>query len=191
MLIDRKYEVVKVPPKQPGRYAMQHLHLNVERKTLTATDGRVLAIVPVQLDEHDATGLVPVDALKAAFKTPPANLRKQDQARVEANGCVVAHIEGGKLESVRPGGDFPRYEAVIDRDLFGASDTLKIGLNANLLFALAQALGAEDGAVTLYVKPRENHSNAWNGERQYIRPIGVKAHKSPDAVGCIMPITCG
>lgn len=189
MLIDRKYEVAKVPPKQPGRYAMQHLHLNVERKTLTATDGRVLAIVPVQPDEHDATGLVPVDAIKAAFKAPPAHLRKQDQARVEANGCVVAHVEGGRLESVRPDGEFPRYEAVIDRDTFGASDTLKIGLNAKLLYALAQALGAEEGAITLHIKPEKNHSNAWGEGRKYLHPIGVKAHNSPDAIGCIMPIT--
>lgn len=167
---------------EPGRYAVHHVNLDVMRSTLTATDGRILAIVPCEPEEGDTDGLIPREAIRLARTGC-----KAAKAQVYANGTVKAHSKAGIVEMPRPEGDFPRYRDVIPAP---ASDDIRLGLDVELLWHLVQALGRNpergyqvelrinrgglsgDGAVTTAV---------------LVRPIAYEGDVRP--LGAIMPVS--
>lgn len=165
---------------EAGRYAMHHVNLDVVTSELSATDGRILAVIPCEVEEGDSGGLIPRDAIKIARTGC-----KAEQATVKANGSVKAHGKAGIVEMTRPDGQFPRYADVIPPQ---CSDDLRIGLNAELLWKLVQALGEspEHGyGVELRIRRGAFTGNALTA------PIGVRMLGAPPtgARGVIMPIT--
>lgn len=153
--------ILKVCPKQASRYAMNHLHLDATRResgsgeargTLYATDGRILASVPVTLGDEDVSGFVTVDALAHASKVPVGG-RRSLSAHVSANG-VLKTVDGRTFP--RPTeGEFPRVQAVLDTlPELGGEGTFSVTLDPELLATLAGAVGAskDSRGVTLTFK---------------------------------------
>ena len=66
MQIDKRYKIEKVVSKDPTRENLQNIH--VTKRHAFATDGRILAAVPVQTDSDDTEGWMTPDALKIGRK---------------------------------------------------------------------------------------------------------------------------
>ena len=162
MIVDKKYKIEKAVSTDGTRYVLNHVYLDVEKKRAVATTGRILAVVPCDIADDDVTGMIPVDAIKAARKVKGLNIV------VGANGnCETLNGQTFK----RPDGTFPKYEGVIPKH---ASGGIKISLNAKFLYQLAQATG--DDEVILDIQDA--------GSAVIVTPY----HREPNAFGVIMPI---
>ena len=189
MRVDKKYRLHKAAAKDLGRYAMNGVSLELrqpgdpemdveegERAGLAvATNGRILAVVPVGLAEDDEPGLVPAEAFQAATKGAGGS------SVIRANGDVT--VTNGKSLTVhaRPEGEFPRWRQVLPAA--GKLASWRLRLNPSLLWDLAQAIGWNKDeqciALTLMEGPK--------GRPDVTRPIHVE-HQA-GGFGCLMPIT--
>lgn len=141
------------------RQYLRQPHLDVKNKRLVATNGHVMAILNVELDEGDTSGPVPISAIKTARK----NL-----------GSILLDGQAKTLDGTfeRPDvGKYPDYAKslpkVPDREP-------EITFNAELLFKLAQAISAnKTKIVSLWIENKES-------------PIIVKASDGI-GVGVLMP----
>src|SRR5688500_20246250 len=82
---EARIEKLVYPRADLGRDALKHVHIEQDgggKAVAVATDGRMLACVPVELEEGDTPGLVSTEALAQARKLA----RKGEMARLEAHG---------------------------------------------------------------------------------------------------------
>ena len=135
MQIDRSYKIEKCVSTDPNRENLSNIF--VSQRHCMATNGTVLALVPITSEPDDTTGLMSADALKAARKLTPAR-----------NGSVEISLNGS--QQLRDGTKIPRPEATKPPRIFHLlrhahkDRQYKIGLNATMLKALADALGSEE-----------------------------------------------
>lgn len=198
MLIPPKTKLEKAVSKDASRPVLTRLYLRItgegaDRKGfLEGTDSYKLVRVPVELDEADTEGFVPVDAITTA--------RKVKSDRVSCNGtCRVVGADGVVIEYDRPDvGQFPNTDSLLDlppAQYDGRRWT--IGLNPLYLLDLAMAMGAE--TVTLEftaVNPDGRDSQAPTAfGPSNLRPIQVRpqnmlrgAEPAADAIGLLMPV---
>jgi hypothetical protein len=135
MQIDRSYKLEKCVSTDPNRENLANIF--VTQRHAMATNGTVLAIVPVVSEEIDTVGLMSADALKAGRKLTPAR-----------EGSINIGLNGS--QQLRDGTKIPRPEECKQPRIFhllrGAhrDRQYKIGLNATMLKTLADALGSEE-----------------------------------------------
>jgi hypothetical protein len=135
-----------------------------------ATDGKILAVVPVELQHEDTGTRIAIKALKESRK---------------AGGSKAEHAFVGLTEthSVATGAHYPVTQhrpPVMDRivpDENRAPAIAKIRLDASLLLRLAKALGSQNDRVCLEI----------SGEADVVivRPMGENCD---EAFGLIMPV---
>ncbi len=135
MQIERKYKIEKCVSTDESRPTLNNIYIS--RRHAMSTNGRILAIVPVQVQEDDEIGWLSPDALKHARKVSPKGL---DSVQIVLNGAQV--LPDGTIMN-RPDGENPPHTF---RILRGAHSNRKyrIGLNASYLKDLADALGNEE-----------------------------------------------
>ena len=134
MQLSRSYVIERAASTDDTRPQLAHPVLAGER--LVATNGHILAVVPVVRDEADTDGPVPAEAFKAARKHPAPG----GAAVVIANGDVRVPFAG--LSLTRPeAGTFPDWQRVVPT----RAVVFSVGIDARLLLALAQAVGADRG----------------------------------------------
>ena len=107
---------------------------------LAATDGHILALVPVDTLDGFGMGGEPVLVPSAAIKAATVGARASGHVDI-ANGEARAAATVARLTVTGP---FPRIEAVVEsaRDIEATSTVV---LDAHLLWTLAQALGCGKG----------------------------------------------
>lgn len=155
---------------EPGKYAMQHALLEIEggNGELIATNGRVVAVVPVELGEGDEPGLVPGDALGDG--EPELCWDEIDYRKRELR------VAGGTATLAKADGEFPDWRKVIPAP--DAPCAVEVSLSAKYLYDLARAMGS-DGAIKLRIPaPRDG------AVRDAIRVDGPGG-----CFGAIMPVT--
>jgi hypothetical protein len=167
--------------KEQSRYTLNAVKLDVEHGRILATDGHILASVPAEFEPGDMSGLVPVDAIKAARATTRAQKVAPADIRIEAERVKVTGLNT-MTEFERPAGNFPNVDAVFpkrgEHKYFGQPT---ITLDVDLLVRLADALGAKAdknhaATISLWVKDRSS-------------AVAVRADNGPaGAIGMIMPI---
>jgi hypothetical protein len=211
MKIRKNSKPEKCIATEPFRHHINNAFLDVDKSRLVATNGHMLACVPVEIEEGDATGFVSSDALKQARK----GLKTRDTlATIACNGSLrtqgvtferppwraaieyePAKLEDGsanpKAHETKPGVPFPPYEQVMVEYSATDPDVVRVGLNAKYLLELAQALGANPAfpGVELRIKREKDGSAS-------LSPVQVllygKGESYPDednpAVGTIMPM---
>ena len=172
-----------------SRFGMHNLRLSLKAPAwdvpipgekhgvLCATNGRILAVHEVTLDDQDAEGWITPEACKAAEKCK----NRSGDAIVLANGSLRVPFAGVEFQRPDPkDGEYPRVEGV---QWFpsGEDGEVSISLNADYLKALADALGTGIGekAVTLTFRTPQDKRGA---------PIHVAAVANKRAHGWIMPI---
>lgn len=141
---------------------------------LWATDGRAMVKLPVESDETDAEGWVPLDALKAARKLAG----RLDTVSIHLNGAATL-CNGAAFPRLddkrREGTQWPNCERVFD-DAMGKETKFSVAFDVRLLAAIADAMGTDQVKLDL------------TDELTVIRVSPVGKAPSPDARGVLMPI---
>lgn len=108
---------------------------------LWATDGRAMVRLPVESDETDTEGWVPVEALKAARKVAG----KLDSIAMHVNGAATL-LNGQSFPRPNPDtmrGNWPACERIWD--ISNAHETkFTVAFNAELLANIAEAFGSAE-----------------------------------------------
>lgn len=136
-------------------------HLRLERSSvpgadegtgsLVATDGRMLAALPVELHDADADGAVTVEAFQAACKQGGMG-RAWDLVRMEANGSLKL-ASGASFPRPEDQG-YPEWRRILPNlPELGARDTVSVCLNPDLLAKLAAAGAGGFCTLTFRVEP--------------------------------------
>lgn len=139
------------------------------------TDGHVLAVVPVQMDEHDTPGYISPDALKAARKAQ----KKADKLEIAANGSLAFSGITMPRPTVEDIGKYPNWSGV-----FPSPDDpvqYEVAINVDKLKQVADAIGVS----VLRFKFRKNT------QAVELFPYVARSSDSvpePDARGLVMPV---
>lgn len=169
MKLNKKYKIEKAVSTDTTQYVLNNPHLErtgTGKGVLIATDGRRLAVVPVELDVADRTGSVPLDAIKELVKD------KYGRSVLIVNGkAELIRNDGSKAEYPRAEGTFPDWKRVIPT---GKVD-FEVTFNPQMLLDIARAIGVGKGeGVTLRLR------------KDGLQPIEV-THDG-EAHGVIMPM---
>jgi hypothetical protein len=176
MQLDPAFKIEKACSSDQSRPVLSCAYLDAGEGKLVATDSYALAVVPVELEEGDTSGLVPAAAFqawrKASTRTVPAGF--------SANGAVEVSGPDGSSSFVRPEGQFPRWAELVGTPRDGGTGEelqpiAEFGIDAGLLARLAEAIGAgKHGHVRVKVYSP-------------LRPIRVES-MSGEGFGIVMPV---
>ena len=135
MHIAPKYKIEKCVSSDPNRTSMTNIFVT-ERHAI-ATNGHILAIVPVAFDSGDTEGWLTPAALTQTRKMTPKSL---GDLAISLNGEQVLS-DGTKM--IRPTEEKPpKFAPLMEKA--HKDRKFKIGLNATLLKVLADALGSDE-----------------------------------------------
>jgi hypothetical protein len=133
-----------------------YLDMSVEGKpVVVATNGKSMAIIPVEVGPEDVAGWITEDALKA--------MRKSKVDEIKCNGDLKV-TDGPTFP--RPNlGQYPNWRMVVPAE--DRKVGFRISLNARLLYELTQAIGTdcvelvfgEDDLEVILVKPTGSKEN--------------------------------
>lgn len=143
MKLDNRFKIEKVVSKDSYRAAICSAYLDKTepQAKLVATNGHAMAVINVETDQTDTTGLVPPEAFTEARKLSK-KFGKFQPSEISANGAVEL-TNGAKF----PRGEekFPDWKRIPPK----AAKTFRVAFNARLLHDLADALGSENGVVSI------------------------------------------
>ncbi len=142
--------------KDKRRTAIREPYLDIKegKGTLVVTDGRILAAIPVDVSDTDASGYLSAAVLKAGRKASRGEI-----ADIGANG-VATLADGSTMPRAGEAADnnFPNWRAVVPDEY--DETAIEIGLDALRLWQLAQAIGTQgvklrfklgaDGPILVY-----------------------------------------
>ena len=137
MNIDKKYKIEKAVCTDDTRTNLTNI--SITRRHAIACDGRMIAIVPIEVDDGDETGWMTPDSLKLARRVNPKGL---DTIRIILNGTQElpdgSTIKRPSFDDVHP----PKMLQILLHAHRGR--TFRIGINASMLKSLSEALGSEE-----------------------------------------------
>ena len=146
------------------RHYLTQPYLDVERGAILATNGQILAVVPVDLDEDDTSGHVSIDAIKAARKQAPGS-RADKVLSIKANGGLL--LQDGQSYPRGDLGKYPDIDRVIpDKDKAEHVFSIDATLLKNLAEAICEpgnsqvTLYLNDSNGGIYVEPNQDDSKA-------------------------------
>ena len=152
MKIPKTCKLEKVVSKDESREPL--LSILIEEKdgqtNAVATDGRRMAIVPVQLsdeDEFDGQKLMTPKALIEARK----QAKRANESTISLNGAAM--MPDGQVFPIRTDLKYPNWRAVMP-DKVGGTHYQTVSFNAKYLFELAQAIGCPNDCVTLQIETK-------------------------------------
>lgn len=165
-------EIERAASQGDIRVYMNYVHFDVDGKRIVASNGHILAVVPVEVEEGDTSGPIPAAAFKAARKAAGSHI----DPSMKANGAVILQ-DGSTLP--RPSADdigpFPNWQTIMDR--FKPSG-ISVTFNAELLLDLARAIttkGRYGRVITLHLAAEEPGKSA------------MKIEGANGAFGLLMP----
>lgn len=177
MQINKVLKPELVCTKDQTRPMLAQPWLDMENERLLACDGFALAVVPVDVDETDFTGPVPVDALKMARK----DRRGEDLTKTIECGPENVQVQNGagKLVLDREAGRYPDVEQIIPHALKTGADVTVVALDAKRLYDLARAICDTRGTakVKLYIGK--------NTHPLYVEPVTTEENAP---FGVLMPV---
>lgn len=141
MKVPRNAQVELCASDDPARYSINNLYLDTKiegHPFLVATDGRMMAVIPVALEEGDEAGFVTAESLKAARKLTTT---KAETISLSANGSLKL-ANGVAFPRPAEGGDngtYPNWRAVLPD---GKNRKFSVALDAELLVKIQRAMGA-------------------------------------------------
>lgn len=131
MKLDPRYKPELCVSDDEDRFNLTLPYFNAETKTISATNGHLLVVVPVEVEEGEKSRHVVQPELdRARF---PVSLAAED--------------------IVRDRGVFPDLTKVVPSFKPFSSGTATVGLNAESLLKISQAIGAEQSRVVLTFVP--------------------------------------
>ena len=167
--------IEKVLSKDATRHGIAETYLDTENGSanLIATNGKALAVIPVELEEGDVAGYVATEGIKQARKAD----KRAEFPSMKLNGNLKLSNGVEMPRTTLPAGtEFPKWRQVMPKD---EGYNVEFAFDAKLLYELAQAMGSD--TVVLKYKAF--------GLPLLVRPNGVYG-TSPcvEARGVLMPI---
>ena len=143
MKIPKQCKIEKAVSKDKCREAMMNVLIDTKdtQAKAIATNGKILAIVPIETDATDKLG-----GERLINKKTIIEARKQGGI-ISLNGAAV--LQNGEVYPVRDDLNFPNWRKVIPDEQKETYTSVRF--DAKLLFELAQAIGAENHVVTLRI----------------------------------------
>lgn len=176
MLIATKHKLEKCVSTDGLRPALQQVNIVIEGKTgkAIATNGIALAVVPIQPEDGDESGLLSIEGLQRARK-----MAFDDAGKPLDNGQVLLNEheqfkDGALLPRIKPETLFPETESLITPATANATH-YHIGLNIKALKNICDALGSDSVKLSF---PKDN------SKAIVIRPTDYES----EAYGILMPI---
>lgn len=167
-----------------SRPTLTKVHLNAEAGMVEVTDSYMLARFPVELDEGDTSGPIPVEALKASRKPPLKGL----PTSIRASGDTVDVHHGFGEDASAPYLTLPRETADYTfpdcARLFPENTAeFEIGVDAAALAKLAKAMGTDHVRLRFTASKDDDHAPS------NLRPIVVEPLKvsGDPPTGLLMP----
>jgi hypothetical protein len=153
-----KYKIESAVADEGSRYALHAAYCDVESKTLVATDGHQLAVVPCEPEPGDKSGIVPkraFDLARAAQRRVPKKLRPAAGVKIGMNAKILVRSPhtGETFVVPRGEGKFPQWKAVVPK-MTGAPDLV---IDIEVLLKAVQAIqdperaGADGGSIALWI----------------------------------------
>lgn len=174
MKFDKSYAIADLVSKDPTR-SIQHLWFDATTERLIATNGWVMAVVPVTKEDDDTSGAITAVAVNAARKV--AKKDKKLVAAIKANktlgltdGTIFPRPEMNET-------DYPPYAAVKPSWKRGDPGVLTLGINPRLLLDTALAVGRNGDIEISILVPQDG--------KTMLEPIII--HGLETAEGLIMP----
>lgn len=162
-----------------SRYAWNAVKLDLGAKKLIATDGHILAAVPVQVEAGELANsvLIGTDAIKSIRAIAKRTKYDPDLSFPEGKVVIQNHTE--RAEHAQVEGDFPQWEKVVPE----VTGPPTISFDVNLLVRLADAIRSNQSN-----RPGTKHVSLWI--RSTSDPIVVKSTAAEDseAIGVLMPV---
>ena len=177
MTIDKKYKIEEATSKDPRREVLHAVHVanvNGSAKAI-ATDGRMLAMVPVEMGDGDSDN---VNVRKEAFQAARKAYGRLPVVHLKLNGKAIVNEPGSERAFDYIDGQYPNFTQVLPK---AAEQSVSVTLDANLLVKLWKALGGEDDkrqGITLKI-------GCVNGKTEQTRPIEVSV-RGADGYGLLM-----
>ena len=176
MKIHKDCKIELAASKDETRFAITEPYLDmVNEPVMVATNGMMMAIIPVEVNEHDKQGYVTGESLKAMRKV-------KFNPEVTCNGQLS--VKDGPSFPRPDNGQYPNWRQVVpakDREV-----KFSVGLNARALWELAQAMGCDavslefsDSGDAIVVKP----SNGGMYGGKFCKPAACL-----EACGVLMPL---
>lgn len=173
----RTFKIEKAALKPSGldqRSQIAQPYLDVEASALVASDSYVLAIVPVEIEEGDASGPVPTAALiEARKRTKRRKGQRQGVSQIALNGR--AEVEDGEVSFKRPEiGKFIDWKKVADEKK--GAPLAVFGLNPHKLVQVAEAMGCDRRGflrIEVYGPLKPIHVSHANGARGVVMPVRI------------------
>lgn len=164
-------EIEQAASTEKSRYTLSAVKLDVTNKRMMATDGHILAIVPVEVSETDHDGLLTIDSIKQARKMHKSAKNISEMA---VNGKFIVKAGSQQAEFELETGQFPNADAVIPKFAGPATITLDVEKLMRLAKAIKEKNYGGERIVSLWIK------DANSG-------ILVKGSDDGDALGVLMP----
>jgi hypothetical protein len=182
----------KILCKDDSRPILTHVFLDVDRRVVEATDSYRLVSIPVDVDDHDVTGLIPRDAFLALQKAHAKHRGGHDTApALYCNGSCRLEAAGTVQEwPTRPDGQFPDVAKLMPGP--SQESAFRIAINARMLADLAAGMGTGDEVELSFLLPTgvagdEGGRDGWIPNN--LRPIVVRpANPSNGEIGLLMPV---
>lgn len=180
MKIHKDCKIELAASKDATRPAIAEPFLDIKggAGVVVATNGRAMAIVPVEVTEKDASGYLSGDCLKAARK-----FTKQDVI-LEASG-VVTMLNGATMprEGLARNEKFPNW-----RQVMPSADgyNFTVAIDAKLLWELAQAMGTQ--GVLLNLQTADANKPILVGPHKCGRFDNQIKYACEGAKGVLMPV---
>lgn len=179
MKFNKHSKIEECVSHDPTRAVLHNVHLDVEAKSLVATNGHMIAIVPVEPEEGDVTGYVTPEALKAAREGG-----KFHEPSISCNSSLALpdgrSFPRPKAEDI---GNYPNYKQVIpeaDRQV-----AFTVRLNAEYLYSIAKAISdGKNTVVTLEFAEHIRRAHPDGTFTEHPQPIVVKG---AGGKGVLMP----
>lgn len=165
--------------QEESRYTLQAVKLDVEEKAMIATDGHILAYVPVETHAEDHSALISLEAMKRIRAIQKQNKigRSEIPVKVQTNGKITVESIDSKSEFPLTEGSFPNWQLVKPQ----MSGLPTIAIDAALLLKLAQALSGENTPKKAVVK-------LWIKDGASAIGVRVSGAGDSEAWGVIMPV---
>jgi hypothetical protein len=180
MRIDRSFKPEIVASDDVTREIICEPYLDGHE--VVATDGRILAVFPIEREVTDTDGHIP----KKAFPLTRANGGDGRTVAMPLRKTAICFKRSGEvvvLGRTKKNGTYPDYRNVMEP----AKAVAEVAINPRLLLRLAESLGVSNGSgVTLSLALKDD------GSLDYHTPIEVRAtdpvQGAKAAYGWVMPM---
>lgn len=139
------YRIENAASDFESRYPLTGICLETDKSRIFATDGRLLVLVPTEIDPKDTSGPVPMRAIKRVRKSGTKN---PSSLRCHKNAVTVQSADKSSFETIRrPSGSMPDINKLVKPGTYAGEPDITIGID--VLEKLVASMRGKEGSSGL------------------------------------------